>query len=199
MKKLENIAYKAFCLLIILCVIDTVSFAQSGKNLESITVYANDNDSTGNLTHLDSIIVDVDLENEVEVDDTLVFEDWEEVKDKREWVDSSELELKNLVYDFISEDNSEESADGKDRSPVQNRWNNALDVQVTLYPNPAVNALHIQADIAPITLRIIDIAGKEYIISNFAIEVNITELPIGTYVIQLIYKEHVESRKFIKY
>lgn len=179
--------------------IDTVSFAQSGKNLESITVYANDNDSTGNLTHLDSIIVDVDLENEVEVDDTLVFEDWEEVKDKREWVDSSELELKNLVYDFISEDNSEESADGKDRSPVQNRWNNALDVQVTLYPNPAVNALHIQADIAPITLRIIDIAGKEYIISNFAIEVNITELPIGTYVIQLIYKEHVESRKFIKY
>ena len=199
MKKLENIVYKAFCLLAMLFVMNNMALAQAGEKYASISVYADHNDSTDNLIHADSIEVDVDIDSEVEVDDTLVFEDWEEARNKREWEDSSTLELDCTAFYCVSDDDNEESANHKEQAPVKNRWNTALDIQVTLYPNPTVNALNIRADVAPSNIRIVDIVGKEYIRSDFTNEVNVTELPVGTYVIQLIYEGHVESRKFIKH
>jgi hypothetical protein len=71
-------------------------------------------------------------------------------------------------------------------------------VDFTLYPNPTVNELHLKTTNIPKSLTIIDLTGKQHTISSYSDNIDVSILTPGTYFIQLIYPDHIESRKFIK-
>jgi hypothetical protein len=161
-----------------------------------------DNQNKPNATKVDSVAADFTIDA-AKQDDTLVFEEWERpsggsgedgfkllLKNKSVFSEcgtSSSLEL--AACQFSSMGNTNESLPPKVTSPA---------VDFKLFPNPTVNELHLTLMEIPTSLRVADITGKEHISMSYTSTVQVSHLPTGTYFIQLIYSDHIESRKFIK-
>lgn len=138
---------------------------------------------------------DIDLQ---EQDDTLVFEDWDS-SDGDAGVSTISVEL-GIKPAEISANSTETLLDNVLSSltdkftPLKNEYL----VDFTLYPNPTVNELHLKTTNIPKSLTIIDLTGKQHTISSYSDNIDVSILTPGTYFIQLIYPDHIESRKFIK-
>ncbi|MDA0777438.1 MAG: T9SS type A sorting domain-containing protein [Bacteroidetes bacterium] len=138
---------------------------------------------------------DIDLQ---EQDDTLVFEDWDS-SDGDAGVRTISVELGSKPAEISA--NSTETLLDNVLSSLTDRFTplkNEYLVDFTLYPNPTVNELHLKTTNIPKSLTIIDLTGKQHTISSYSDTIDVSILTPGTYFIQLIYPDHIESRKFIK-
>jgi len=138
---------------------------------------------------------DIDLQ---EQDDTLVFEDWDS-SDGDAGVSTISVELGSKPAEISA--NSTETLLDNMLSSLTDRFTplkNEYLVDFTLYPNPTVNELHLKTTNIPKSLTIIDLTGKQHTISSYSDNIDVSILTPGTYFIQLIYPDHIESRKFIK-
>ena len=138
---------------------------------------------------------DIDLQ---EQDDTLVFEDWDS-SDGDAGVRTISVELGSKPAEISA--NSTETLLDNVLSSLTDRFTplkNEYLVDFTLYPNPTVNELHLKTTNIPKSLTIIDLTGKQHTISSYSDTIDVSILTPGTYFIQLIYHDHIESRKFIK-
>jgi len=138
---------------------------------------------------------DIDLQ---EQDDTLVFEDWDS-SDGDAGVSTISVELGSKPAEISA--NSTETLLDNVLSSLTDRFTplkNEYLVDFTLYPNPTVNELHLKTTNIPKSLTIIDLTGKQHTISSYSDTIDVSILTPGTYFIQLIYPDHIESRKFIK-
>ena len=138
---------------------------------------------------------DIDLQ---EQDDTLVFEDWDS-SDGDAGVSTISVELGSKLAEISA--NSTETLLDNMLSSLTDRFTplkNEYLVDFTLYPNPTVNELHLKTTNIPKSLTIIDLTGKQHTISSYSDNIDVSILTPGTYFIQLIYPDHIESRKFIK-
>ena len=133
-----------------------------------------------------------------EQDDTLVFEDWDS-SDGDAGVSSIYVDLSNKPTKLSS--NSTEILLDNVLSRLTDQFTplkNEYTVDFTLYPNPTVNELHLKTANIPKSLIIIDLTGKQHILSSYNDVIDVSLLTPATYCIQLIYPDHIESRKFIK-
>jgi len=138
---------------------------------------------------------DIDLQ---EQDDTLVFEDWDS-SDGDAGVSTISVELGSKPAEISA--NSTETLLDNMLSSLTDRFTplkNEYLVDFTLYPNPTVNELHLKTTNIPKSLTIIDLTGKQHTISSYSDNIDVSILTPGTYFIQLIYPDHIESRKFLK-
>lgn len=138
---------------------------------------------------------DIDLQ---EQDDTLVFEDWDS-SDGDAGVSTISVELGSKPAEISA--NSTETLLDNMLSSLTDRFTplkNEYLVDFTLYPNPTVNELHLKTTNIPKSLTIIDLTGKQHTISSYSDNIDVSILTPGTYFIQLIYPDHIVSRKFIK-
>jgi hypothetical protein len=149
-------------------------------------------------TQKDSVLLDIDVDAP-DTDDTLVFEDWDTPGSGDDIganenqvaiglnlnVNDSKDPLKDAFGDMLAD---------KISSMVKPDYT----VEFTVYPNPTVSQLQIRTYNIPNSIRVSDIMGRTYISSSFSSEIGVAELPTGTYVIQLVYDDHIESRKFVK-
>jgi hypothetical protein len=151
---------------------------------------------------LDSLDVDLDIEIS-ESDDTLVFEDWDAPIDNGGGNGISSIFIPNDVpskkpssgdaLSFMLSDNKFSSYLVEKLAHTNNYVKN-----FSIYPNPSTEIINLTVEKEPITIRICDITGKEHISLAYSQQVHVSHLPIGTYFMQLIYTDHIESSKFIK-
>ncbi len=74
-------------------------------------------------------------------------------------------------------------------------------LQVNLFPNPVQNVLSVQAENKILGINVIDISGKSVLKTvgtGSLMEVNVAELPIGTYFMEVTSTQGVEKATFIK-
>ncbi len=145
----------------------------------------------------DSTLLDVDIDAP-DTEDTLVFEDW----DNPDGGGTIGTDPSHVASGF--------NLDAKHSGMHDSRnFNNAMldklkdfkkdyEVSFTVYPNPTVSRLNIRTDNIPNDIRVSDIMGRVHLISSYTTEISVGDLPTGTYVIQLVYNDHIESRKFVK-
>ena len=57
--------------------------------------------------------------------------------------------------------------------------------QYNIYPNPATNQVTIQGNNTPSNIRVINLAGQEVLNVNNTNNVNITDLPVGNYIMKI--------------
>ena len=137
---------------------------------------------------------DIDLQ---EQDDTLVFEDWDS-SDGDAGVSTISVELGSKPAEISA--NSTQTLLDNVLSSLTDRFTplkNEYLVDFTLYPNPTVNELHLKTTNIPKSLTITDLTGKQHTISSYSDNIDVSILTPGTYFIQLIYPDHIESQKFI--
>lgn len=71
--------------------------------------------------------------------------------------------------------------------------------QINLWPNPTTTTLHI-GDINTGTARVFDITGKQVLFATITNnEINVSDLPSGTYIINVFDGEITSYGKFVKY
>lgn len=145
----------------------------------------------------DSLGNDDDIDIISQGDDTLVYEDWDLIEDDLSGGESySKVALdgqsNHQFNPYSGQDNSAELFDHI--NPLKKEYR----VEFTVFPNPTIDKININPDREPTSIRIADITGKEHLVSPYTPTVDVSQLGVGTYFIQLIYTDHVESRKFIK-
>lgn len=185
--------------LLALCVVmmSCVSLAAGGDDDKEKNKGEKSNDKI-TMTRADSIKAGLILDDiEVQADDTLVFEDWENPSEGGIGT-SGELSQNNAIGNRGSKFNNSSSMEAINFSTIAKSLKKEYRVEFTIYPNPTSEQLHIKPSITPNSIRIADITGKEHLASSFEQQVNVSMLPKGVYIIQLIYADHIEARKFIK-
>ena len=171
-----------------------VSFAEGGDDDDKKK--GNKSDKVDKIVLTDTIVVEY-TDDVANTDDTLVFEDWENPDDL------------NGSGGIPSGGDNGFSGNGTGNSygklygaaghvDFGSAFKKDYQVDFTLFPNPTVDAIHLKPSIVPSSIRIADITGKEHKIASYTPQVDVTDLPAGTYFIQLIYADHIEARKFIK-
>lgn len=137
-----------------------------------------------------------------QVDDTLVFEDWNGPSGGGDW----DGRVRSIYEKGGTLDIAQITALSslKTAADLASEWyvEEAGEYSVTfsVYPNPAANELHIKTEQDPLTLQILGCSGKIYEQSKYTSTVQISDLAVGMYYVQLIYQDgHIESRKFFKH
>jgi hypothetical protein len=128
--------------------------------------------------------------------DTLVYEDWENPDNKPS----------SNGADQIVNSGSENGGTGIGTSMkpsevvsyVLDKRESRFEVNFKLYPNPAVSTLNISYDNAPQSIRVYSLTGVLMFESTDAQSVDVSAYAPGTYIVQLVYSDHVETGKFIK-
>ncbi|NNJ55312.1 MAG: T9SS type A sorting domain-containing protein [Bacteroidia bacterium] len=165
------------------------------------SVYAGDDEKKGDKKNKNSIIKIDSSDTELDLDiidqeDTLVFDDWEIPGENFENEATKIVTLGGINGNHSS---SYSLAEAKDKlTNYSFGFKKEYKVDFTIFPNPSSSQINIKASVNAKAIRITDITGKEHLTSSFTNQIDIMDLPIGTYFIQLIYHDHVESRKFIK-
>ena len=76
------------------------------------------------------------------------------------------------------------------------------DPEVRLWPNPTNNLLYVEKDNTPIDyITIIDIYGRTLIretVKSNSTWLNVSQLPVGTYLLETVSKDRVSTGKFVK-
>jgi len=188
-KRLTLLAFSMFLMV-------GVSFAEGGD----------DDDKKGDdkpskdkivLTGDDSTVLDDTKDITNEGDDTLVYEDWDNSEQNLSRGDSYiEVALDGQSnYQFNPYSDKSINTELFDHiNPLRKEYR----VEFTVFPNPTIDKININPEREPTSICIADITGKEHMVSPYAPTVDVSHLGVGTYFIQLIYTDHVESRKFIK-
>ncbi|MBR9860159.1 T9SS type A sorting domain-containing protein [bacterium] len=146
----------------------------------------------------DSLVL-VDLDVTDQTDDTLVFEDWEDTKGGGN----------GGATDGVLKDDASGSGDSDAGVPgsvnpnnivekLKDARDNRYEVNFEVYPNPVANLLHIKVDVAPDQVLVYSLTGQLMHQSRNATVVDVSAYESGTYLIQLIFDDHVETRKFVK-
>lgn len=144
---------------------------------------------------IDSVDSDLDIDV-VDQEDTLVFDDWE-IPDGDFENEANKIATMGVLKG--NHGNSQSFFDAKEKLVDYSfGFKKEYKVDFTVFPNPSTSQINIKAAVDADAIRITDIAGREHISSGFTNQINVINLPVGTYFIQLIYNDHVESRKFIK-
>ncbi len=134
----------------------------------------------------------------INVDDTLVFEDWENPGNGGGQGDDINSEG-SIDSDFDNNEDGIRLSKGiTSQETVSKNSYAQFKVNFSIYPNPVMRTLHINPEITPSIIRIADLQGREHYRNEFTTQVDIYDLPAGTYFIQLVYDDHVESRRFLK-
>jgi hypothetical protein len=190
---------------ITICIIALVmctgfSFAKGGdddekeklKEKEKLTV-----------VHSDSANTNLDVNAAHHVDDTLVFEDWDGQgggSDDDGGIGqsnggSADLDGDNtgFKYGVLNEATSENPKEFYDQV-----FRKEYRVEFTIYPNPTTDYITIETNVTPQSMRVIDMTGKAHRKEGYSSRIDVTELPSGTYILNLIYADHLEARRFIK-
>lgn len=68
----------------------------------------------------------------------------------------------------------------------------------TLYPNPAIDAINIQANSKVLSYEIYDLTGRKVGAGNNSEKINVSNLPKGSYMINIVTKDGNTTSKFIK-
>ena len=193
----------------ILVVVVLFAAAEEGKGEKE-----GDKEKNGVSASQDSLDQSLDLGGASQVDDTLVFEDWELPgegdKGDGDYNQTDEEEIKE-EYDLADQSiavmykKAEEQKSTTTDSKVEERIRPVRDEQFalksafTVYPNPALHTLHLRVEDIPQTVVIRDIQGRVYSTEPYLSRIDISGLTSGTYFIRLIYADRpVQSRKFIK-
>jgi uncharacterized repeat protein (TIGR01451 family) len=74
-------------------------------------------------------------------------------------------------------------------------------IDVNVYPNPAENVLHVVSNQWVDKLIVLDLTGKEIFskdMNNVSTELDLTDLSAGTYMLQLISKDQMSTKRFVK-
>ena len=155
------------------------------------------------LVHSDSANTNLDVNAAHHVDDTLVFEDWDGqgggsdddggIGQSNEG--SADLNGDNTSFKFglLNEAISENPKEFYDQV-----FSNKYRVEFTIYPNPTTDYITIKTNVTPQSMRVIDVTGKTHREEGYSSRIDVTELPSGTYILNLIYADHLEARRFIK-
>ena len=138
---------------------------------------------------------DIDIINQG--DDTLVYEDWDHTEDDLSGGDSHSKVARDGQSDYQFNPFSRQTITTELFNQI-NPLKREYRVEFTVFPNPSIDKININLEREPTSIRIADITGKEHIVSPFTPTVDVSHLGVGTYFIQLIYTDHVESRMFIK-
>jgi len=170
-----------------------VSFAEGGDDDDKKGDKSNKGDK---IVHSDTVVLDVDLDIS-NSDDTLVLEDWENPDDIN-GNGGIPLGGDNGLSGSGQGSSYGKLAEAVGHVDLSHAFKKDYQVDFTLFPNPTVDAIHLKPTIEPSSIRIADITGKEHKHEVYSPKVDVTELPAGTYFIQLIYADHIEARKFIK-
>ncbi len=126
-------------------------------------------------------------------DDTLVFEDWDDPDIKQG--DNSTIDdggsygngginadkVNHLVGDVLAAHRKEK-----------------YKAEFQIFPNPAVSVLHLRLLHEPSEVRIINLSGESIQVEQVANQIDVSSLSRGIYFIQLVYPDHIESKKFVK-
>ncbi len=125
-------------------------------------------------------------------EDTLVFEDWD---------GSTGLVTDNSAVEGRSQENAEgqQALDANDiiGGLIENH-KKRYEVSFEIYPNPTADQLHINAERPPQEIRIISLSGQ-LILQTVGVDViDVSSYDTGIYFIELIYFDHIETRKFVK-
>ena len=130
-----------------------------------------------------------------QADDTLVFEDWDQPDG------NSKGEAPNIIAGANSPlgggDQPAYSA-GEIVDALRGYNDHKYEVNFTLYPNPAISTLNIAFDNTPDVVRIYSITGTLMFEEAGVESVDVSGFTPGTYIVQLVYHDHVETAKFIK-
>jgi hypothetical protein len=174
------------------------SFAKGGDDDEKDKLKEKENTS---LVKTDSIHIDINAAHHV--DDTLVFEDWDGqdggsdddggIGQSNEGSADLDGDNNGFEYGVLNEANSENPKEFYDQV-----FRKEYRVEFTIYPNPTTEHITIKANITPQSLRIIDMTGKTHREEGYSSRIDVTDLPSGTYILNLIYADHLEARRFIK-
>lgn len=144
----------------------------------------------------DSLIIDSEVDAP-DVEDTLVYEDW----DIGNGDDIGNLQSNKVMYNGGATDKKEQPNDNFGEMMLE-RVNNLLQHEYTVdfavYPNPTVETLHITTQNFANEIRVLNSSGQPVMQSGFVPNLQVGHLPAGTYIVQLWYDDHVESRRFIK-
>ena len=79
-----------------------------------------------------------------------------------------------------------------------NIGDNALELDVTIYPNPTDNYLFVEGNKNPISISIYNLLGAEVITKSATDKINVIELSKGVYIIRISDGVNQTDKKFIK-
>lgn len=189
----KRLALLAFTMLLVA----GVSLAKGGDDDDKKGKDKSDKKGEIVLSEEDSIATDDDLDIINQGDDTLVYEDWDNPDNDGKGGNSHIIDTQvDRTAKNFNPYNGQVATDLllNQTNPLKKEYR----VEFTIFPNPTVDQININPDREPTTIRIADITGKEHIVSPYTSSVDVSQLAVGTYFIQLIYADHVEARKFIK-
>jgi hypothetical protein len=75
---------------------------------------------------------------------------------------------------------------------------NALELDVTIFPNPTDNYLFIEGNKNPIAVSIYNLLGAEVIATSATNKINVSELSKGVYIIKISDGVNQTNKRFIK-
>jgi hypothetical protein len=137
-------------------------------------------------------VIDVDVNNAVS-DDTLVFEDWENpggnIKDN----------TGSAVCVALNPNTFQPKKETEDKPKQIAPESIAISTfEIKVFPNPTTEILNYTSQEEVAEIRIISISGQQQNVKILPQSVDVSHLPQGTYFIQFIFTNRIESRKFIK-
>lgn len=133
----------------------------------------------------DTIYIEID-----QVDDTLVFEDWEEPGKPS---NSNENVMPTEEDD---EDNGVQAGLHSDEGLVSEEIESHIGLKI--YPNPVVSELHIQSDVPADNIKVTSMSGEVILLSEHTKTIDVRAYKSGLYFIELIFNDHTETMKFVK-
>jgi len=136
-------------------------------------------------------IINVDINKAV--DDTLVFEDWENPDGNIN--DNSGTTVCIALYPTTFQSINPSNNKVEPNEPPKEVENY---IEVKVFPNPTTDILFFTSKEEVTAIRILSISGELQNVKILPQSVDVSNLPQGTYFIQLIFTNRIESRKFIK-
>ncbi|MBP0613789.1 T9SS type A sorting domain-containing protein [Chryseobacterium sp. cx-311] len=107
-------------------------------------------------------------------------------------------------FAYIEECKRNESGESKKSNDIKNmvlnldRDTNVKDYKVKISPNPTSNILNIKTDSKINAVSVVDMTGKKINVKLEGDKVNVSALPVGTYLINVETKDGISTEKFIK-
>ena len=129
-------------------------------------------------------------------DDTLVFEDWEEPDDAG--TDNSGIAPDgDMDGDGVNDDAMATDAAGIIGNFLQSR-ESRYQVSFQVYPNPTSDVIHIKTNTNPQLVEVKNMMGETLYMSDSTDPIDVSGQASGTYLINLVYHDHIETVKFVK-
>ena len=127
-----------------------------------------------------------------EQDDTLVFEDWDEP--------DAIITDNSIIGDGRSDedgvDNTYHLPDVMDK--IVSYREKKYETNFDIYPNPATSVLHINVERKPESVMVLSLTGGRIVLRSNETTIDVSGLENGIYFVELVYIDHIETKKFVK-